>query len=297
MSTFEWFPSTPALRLATLRVLIGGYAFFYMLGRVPAMFGVVGYPPQQFDPVGPVHVLAHPLPGPVAIALVVACVALGAAFVVGWRFRWVGPAFSVLLIWVLSYRNSWGMVFHTENLLVLHVWVLGFSRTADTLSLDARGREPPEDSGRYGWPIRLMCAVTVITYFLAGYAKVHAAGFGWAFDDTLRGLVAYDNVRKTELGAMHSALGGFLVGYDWLFPPLAMTSLWVELLAPLALVGRRAGVFWAVLAWSFHLGVLLMMFILFHYQLFAFAYASFFRVEKLTEYARGRLAKRSTDGA
>jgi hypothetical protein len=292
-SGLSWFAPAPALRLATLRFLIGGYAFFYLLGRIPALTGVVRYGPAQFHPVGPVHLLEHPLPGALAIGLVVLSIALGAAFFVGWRFKITGPAFAVVFLWVLSYRNSWGMVFHTENLMVLHVWVLGFSRAADALSVDARGRARPDDSPRYGWPIRTMCAATAIAYFIAGYAKVHAAGFDWAFDDTLRSLVAYDNVRKIELGDMHSVLGGFLVGYDWLFPPLALVSLLLELGAPAALLGRRVGVVWSALAWSFHLGVLLMMFILFHYQLFGFAYAPFFRVEKLSEYAMRRIAKRN----
>jgi hypothetical protein len=294
MSESWWFAPAAARRLATLRILIGGYAFVYLLSRLHALVAVAGYPARQFRPVGPVHLLDQPLPEWVVVALVASCIALGVAFLLGWRLRWVGPAFAALLVWVVSYRNSWGMVFHTENLLVLHVWVLGCCRSADALSLDARGTgdlQAPPDSGRYGWPIRLLCAITVATYLIAGVAKLRVAGLGWVFDDTLRGLVAYDNVRKIELGAGHSALGGFLVGYDWLFPPLAAVSLLIEVGAPVALVGRRVGMAWAALAWSFHLGVLAMMFILFHYQLFAVAYAPFFPVERISDRLEPRLRR------
>jgi hypothetical protein len=37
--------------------------------------------------------------------------------------------FALLLLWVTTYRNSWGQVFHTENLMVLHV-VLAVSPAA-----------------------------------------------------------------------------------------------------------------------------------------------------------------------
>lgn len=289
MNGLSWFGPAPALRLAALRFLVGGFAVVYLLARLPALLSVTRYPDSQFDPVGPVHLLSQPLPDTLVYLLVAACLGLAIAFFVGWRFRIVGPAFALTVLWVLSYRNSWGMVFHTENLMVLHVWVLGFSRAADAFSLDARGHSVPDESPRYGWPIRVMCGITVVAYFIAGYAKLNVAGFDWAFDDTLRGLVAYDNVRKIELGDMYSPLGGFLVRYDWLFPPLAFTSLVVELVAPVALLGRRIGTVWSILAWSFHVGVLAMMFILFPYQLLGFAYAPFFRVEKLAEIVQRRL--------
>jgi hypothetical protein len=285
------YPDAPAKRLAALRVLLGGYAFFYALGRLPALWGVTRYPVAQFRPVGPLVLLDAPLPAAVVALLLVLTALSGAAFVLGWRFHSTGPAFGLLFLVVVSYRNSGGMVFHTENLIVLHTIVLALAPSADAWSLDARGRGIPEDSPRYGWPVQLICAVTATSYFIAGTTKLHHAGFEWVTSDTLRNFIAYDNVRKAELGAGHSAVGGWLVQFDWLFPPLAATSLGIELGAPLALLGRRIGMLWAVFAWGFHLGVLLLMFILFHYPLLGFAFASFFGVEKLGEAVERRLRK------
>jgi hypothetical protein len=285
------YPDAPAKRLAALRVLIGGYGFFYALGRLGALHGVTRYPPSQFRPVGPIVWLDAPLPAPVVVGLIAASLVCGLAFLLGWRFRITGPAFAVLQLVVLSYRNSWGMVFHTENLIVLHTLVLAVAPSADAWSLDARGRTVPEDSPRYGWAVQLMCGVTVTSYFIAGYTKLEHAGFGWVWSDTLRNFIAYDNVRKLELGATHSPVGGWLVQFDWLFPPLAATSLGIELGAPLALLHRRVGVLWAALAWGFHLGVLVLMLILFHYPLLGFAFASFLPVEKLGEVVERRLRR------
>lgn len=286
-----WFVAMPARRLAMLRILVGGYAFFYLLGRLPALFGVMRYGEGQFRPVGPVSLLSAPLSPAMVVGLIVLTLALAAAFALGWRFRWLAPLYAALLVFLLSYRNSWGMVFHTENLLVLHVGVLALARSADAWSFDARSRSMPPEHGRYGWPVRLMCAVTVVTYLIAGYAKLRHAGLGWVTSDTLLNFVAYDNIRKAELGAGYSVIGGFMAGYPALFPPLAAFSLAVELGAPLALIGSRIGRVWAAAAWSFHLGVLVVMFILFHYQLLGFAYAPFFSVEKLGDRVEARVRR------
>lgn len=277
-----WHAPAPARRLAMLRILTGGYMVAYLLVRFAHIISVSGMSANQWKPVGPVVLLDAPLPSAVVVGTTVLAVLLGVAFTAGWRFRLTGPAFAFVFLWVTSYRNSWSMVFHTENLMVLHVIVLAASPAADAISLDARGREPDDTpQARYGWAIRLLCAVTVTTYFIAGWSKLANAGWGWVTSDTLRMYVAYDNLRKVELGAGYSALGTALAQHGWIFPPLAALSLGVELLAPVALLHPRVGRAWAVLAWSFHVGVLVLMAIMFHYQVTTLAYASFFEVEWL----------------
>jgi hypothetical protein len=269
----------PAERLAALRLVLGGSALVYTIVRAGHLAGQ--HSARQFAPVGPLAGLAAPLPSALVIALVAATIALGIAFVVGWRFRVTGPAFAILLLVVTSYRNSWSMVFHTENLMVLHVLALGGSRAADAWSFDARGRAPAPEHWRYGWPIELMCRITVATYLIAGITKLGNAGLGWVTSDTLRNFVAYDNLRKVELGDLYSPLGAFMVRYDWLFPPLATVSLLVELGSPLALLHRRIAYVWCAVAWSFHVGVLAVMWIVFHYPLLGLAYAPFFPMERV----------------
>jgi hypothetical protein len=256
--------------------------------RFGHLVGVSDMTAQQWKPVGPAVLLSVPLPAALVVVAVVLAALLGAAFVAGLRFRLTGPAFAAALLWVTSYRNSWSMVFHTENLMVLHVLVLALAPAADALSLDARGRPPPGEAphARYGWAIRLMCAVTVTTYFIAGWSKLHNAGLGWVTSDTLRVYVAYDNLRKVELGAGYSWTGTALAQHGWLFPPMAAMSLLTELGAPLALLHPRVGRLWCIAAWSFHLGVVVLMAIVFHYPLAGVGYASFFPVEGL--YARWR---------
>lgn len=284
--------AVPATSLAALRILIGAYAVVYTLIRFGHVLRTATFPVRQFAPVGPVSLLSAPLPYALVVVLTTVTVVLGVAFVLGWRFRAVGPTFAALFLWTLSYRNSWSMVFHTENLLVLHVLVLGVVRSADVWSLDARGR--PVDGTprfRYAWPILLLSAITVATYFIAGYTKLRVSGLSWITEDALRYHVAHDNLRKAELGSVHSPLGAWLAGHAGVFKPLAAVSLLVEVLAPLALLGRRVGRVWCGLAWGFHVGVFGLMAIGFHYPLSGVAYASFFESSRLVRWAARKIGR------
>jgi hypothetical protein len=235
----------------------------------------------QFEPVGLAYPLSAPLPAALTTALWALCVATGVAFTLGLRFRYSGPAFGILFLWVTSYRNSWGMIFHNDNLTVLHALVLGLCpASAEALALDARGKPVPADAGRYGWPIKLLCAAAAASYLLAGVAKMRGAGVSWAGGDVLRNYIAYDAMRKIELGSIHSPLGAWLVRYAWPFPFISALSLALELGAPLSLLHRRLGKLWALGMWGFHLGVLLLMAIVFPYPL-TVGLAPFFDAERM----------------
>lgn len=275
------YPAAPARRLALLRIAVGVFALGYLAFRYVGFTSVATLSTRQFAPVGAARLLTQPLPGSVVQALVVVALLFAAAFALGLRYRVSAPLFALLLLWVTSYRSSWGMLFHTDNLLVLHVLVLAAAPAADALSLDARrSRAPaPADDGRYGWALRAICLVTIVTYVVAGVAKLKLGGLGWLAGEQLRGQIAYDNLRKVELGRGASALGVWFVRHPALFPPLAVLTLLVELGAPLALLHRRVALVWSLLAWGFHVGVALLMNIKFWYPLAFVPYLAFFRLE------------------
>ncbi|MCA9624638.1 MAG: hypothetical protein KC731_36695 [Myxococcales bacterium] len=279
-----WLAPAPPRRLATARILVGAFACLYLLLRLPHFADYAGR--TVMKPVGVVGlVLREPLPATATWALALAALATGVAFTVGFFHRLTGPLFAALLLWVTTYASSFGMLFHTDNLLVLHVIVLGLAPAADALSLDARGRpEPPEDSwDRYGWGLRLACAVTAATYLVAGATKLRVSGLDWVTSDLLRSYVAYDALRKAELGSTYSPLGAWLTGIPSVWPVLATFSLTMELGAPLALLGPRSAKIWVAAAWLFHLGVAATMAIAFFYPLSGLAFATFFPLERLAE--------------
>lgn len=286
----NWFPEAPARRLALLRILVGVWTLHYV-GRRKRMFErVAGTDETLFRPVGPAAVLTRPLSPTAFQALLRLNQVSNVAFIAGWRHRQTGPLFGGSLLCLLSYRNSWSMIFHNDNVLVLHALALGLTPAADDLSLDARrtggslalrDRRRRAPHWRYGWPIRLLNAMTVLTYFLAGVAKLKGPlGRGWATGEALRSQVAVDGLRKEVLGGESAPLAARMYNQLALYRLLAIGSLALELGAPLALVDRRLARVWALNAFCMHWGIYGVMGIKFRYQLAGLMYAPFFDVER-----------------
>lgn len=292
----SWFAKAPAARLAVLRILLGGYVLYYLGRRYSMLLKVAASDPALFKPVGVACVLKKPLPVPVVRRILIATFIANLAYMSGWRYRYSGPAFASLLLWVLSYRNSWSMIYHNDNVLVLHALILGFAPAADALALDSSRRSAgtvqafrrsvwpdrnPQGDWHYGWPVKLMNSVTVMTYFVSGIAKVTGPlGWRWADGESMRSQVAVDGVRKELLGSRATPLTFWLYDKVWLFRIMATGSLVMELMAPLALADRRLGRAWVASAFAMHWGILLVMGITFRYQLTGLIFASFFDVER-----------------
>lgn len=275
-------PPSPAARIGVLRVLNGAYTAYYLGRRVRMFRRVHRTNPALFAPVGPVRALRRPLPPVVADTLLYAALVADVAVTLGVRHRLTGPAHAALLMWTLSYRNSWSMVFHNDNNLVLHSAVLGCSRSGDAVSIDALRHGTPEDHWRYAAPARVMQAVTATTYFVSGVAKVKGPlGWSWARGESLRSQIAADGLRKELLGSHAAGAGVRLYRHTALFRLLATGSLALELVAPLTLLDRRLARLWAVSAFGMHWGIRLIMGIRFRHHMSGVVYAPFFPVERL----------------
>jgi hypothetical protein len=284
-----WFVEAPAARLAWARILIGGFACWYLLDRFRSYLAVGTTPPDLFDPVGVMTLLGAPLPFWVWNALLAGAVVASFLFIAGWCYRVTGPLFAVLFLLVLSYRNSWSMIYHSYALLVLHLIVLALAPAADALSLDSlrrqeQGGPKPASlvSWEYGWPIRLLCAVTAATYFLAGVAKVAGPlGWSWGYGEALRSQVAMDAFRKELLGSTPSPLAFQIYDQLALFTASGVGTLLIELGAPLALLGRRLAIAWVLAAFAMHWGVWFIMDIDFQYHQLGFAFVPFLPLERI----------------
>jgi hypothetical protein len=277
----RFYKAVPPERLATLRFLSGLFSVVYLAvrGHVLADFRVE---PGAFAPVGVVAWLHAPLPPPLVFALYAAALLSGIAFTLGARFVVSGPLFALLMLWVTSYRNSWGMIFHTDNLLVVHLAVIAQSDAAAVLSLDARRRGTlPASDPRFGWPLRLISATTTFAYLLAGIAKLKITGWSWMDGDVLRNYIAYDGMRKSQLGSVHSPFGGWIVQYAWPFPALSALTMLLELSGPFTLLVPSLARLWALGLYGFHIGVFASMAIAFPYPLSGVAFASLFACERL----------------
>lgn len=280
-----FFAPAPATRLAAVRWLVLGFAVVYLVCATLPLLRPAFLAVSAFKPIGVVSVLPSPLSPSVAVALHVAAIATGITALIGAYYRVSAPAFALLLLWVTTYRSSWGMLFHTENLLVLHVAVLACCPQSADVWAFRNGGETRSDADFYGWPLRVLSILTLSTYLISGIAKLHLAGPEWLGGDEIRSHIAFDAVRKIELGSLHSPLGAALVGVPWVFTPLALITLAFELGAPLALLGPRCALIWTITCWGFHAGVVLLMMIVFPYPLSGVAFASLIPAERAVIHA------------
>jgi HTTM domain len=274
--------AAPPTRLAALRVLIGGYCVVRLLSTAPSLVQLTDLPDRQFAPVGVLSPLASPPAAGLVVAALVVAVAAGLAFVLGWRWRLSGPLFAVLFFLLSTYRVSWGHVSHADHLPALHLLLCGLVPAADAWSLDARRRRPrtPDADARYGWPIKVLGLITVVTYVLAGVAKLRYGGVGWLDGDVLRNQIAADALQKTLLGATHSPLVGWVTSHGWVLAPAAIVAVTVELAAPVAFLGGRRRDAWVASAWLLHVAIAAVMAITFPYPLCGVAFAPFYDLER-----------------
>lgn len=302
-----WFAEAPADRLAVLRLIVGTFSLGYLLPRLGMYLAMSRQQTDLFEPTGVVAFLPAPLPAGVFEGILFLTVLSNVAFLLGWRYRLTGPLFGGLLLVTLCYRNSWSMLFHNDNVLVLHALILGFAPAADAYSLDYwRSHRLPGSwlTGRlgagtptswaYGWPIRLMTTAAVATYFLSGVAKLAGpTGLDWATGRVLRDQIAVDALRKTVLGSTPSSAIDLLYDQSLLFVFIGAGTLVLELGAPLVLANRRVGWLWAGAAFLMHWGIFFIMGITFRYQMTGAMFASLFPVERLAARVRSWLGMKA----
>lgn len=255
-------------RLALTRTLVVAFALAYVLVRFPYFADLSAHSFADLHPIGIVSLVsleAHVLPPAATWTLAILTVVSGIAFLRARAPRVSGVAFFLLLLWITTYRSSFGKILHSENLLVLHVGILAVA---------AFLRDPER------WTLRTMSITTVLTYVVAGVSKLRAGGIAWLTGRALGEWLAFDAVRKIELGSFHSPVAVWLATSPVLCGALAIFTLVVELGAPVALASPRLARIWAGLAWCFHAGILVTMAIGFFYPLSGVAFTSLLDVER-----------------
>ncbi len=278
-----------ATRLALVRVAVGAVCVWTLLRQPGEVPGLGVEPGAIFRPVGLARLLDAPLPPAFVAVWQGVTVLLGVAWTLGWSWRVTAPAFAAAFLGWATWRLCWGAIAHDLHLLTLHVLALAFLPAAGALSVDARR------AGRLAWlpdgavadvwvrgGLRLVGGLTVVTYVLAGLAKV-GRSFAWASGASLA-----DHLSVAVLVSLVYRPGDglppgftFVLDHPALLAIGAPLTLALELGAPLALVHRYAGVTWAVGIFAMHVGIAGAMNVVFPYPTFGLAFLSFLPVERL----------------
>lgn len=282
-----WFTAIAPERIAIVRIITGLFSLWYLTTRFSMMQRIAKSSTSKFEPVGIVSFLESPLSIELFNWILYVTLVLNVLYIIGLKYRFIGPAFGLAFLVVMCYRNSWGMVYHNYNILVLHIFVIGMVAAADKLSVDAwlKGKKVKnshnENDWQYGWPIRLLSSITVGSYILAGLAKVMGElTWGWIDGSAMRSQVAVDALRKEMFGGAATPLFEFLYPYTILFTIMGIVSLVLELGAFIALTNKHIGIVWALVTCSMHWGILFIMGIDFPYHYSGIIFLSFFPLEK-----------------
>jgi predicted DCC family thiol-disulfide oxidoreductase YuxK len=284
-----WYSPMPPERLATLRIATGLFSLWYFATRFGMMQRIATTDPSLYKPVGIATFLPQPMDANLFFWILVTTLALNILYTLGWKFSYTGPLFAVALLFVLCYRNSWSMIYHNSNALVLHVFIIGFVPAAKAISIDAlqnksyNWRKKIAPNWMYGWPVRLICTATVGTYILSGLAKIWGdLGWSWMTGSAMRSQIAVDAMRKELLvESSPSVLFEWLYGHTELFMILGIGTMILEAGAFMALLNRRIAIVWALLTCSMHWGIYFLMGIKFPYHTTGIIFLSFFAIEHI----------------
>ncbi len=284
----------PPTRLAMFRILTGLFALAYLVVRLPVFLTLTDAESSDaLDPVGVLWWLDRPINPGIFTLIVVITLLAGAGYTIGFAFRVLGPLFAIGILTVTTYRSSWGQLLWFENLLVLHVLIVAVSRAGDALAFRKPSAPRTGDGLAYGWPLRLAGLVTVITYMMAGVAKLRIGGLNWVSGESLRNHVAYSATRLRVLGGEPSVLARPLMDHTWLFAPMAVATMALELGGLVALTGRTPRMLWVAGTWFMHVAIALTMNVVFPYPLALIAFAPLFHLEDLLERVRAGIRRRA----
>lgn len=160
--------------------------------------------------------------------------------------------FSTLVSWLLGVYllgmvNCFGKISHQSQMIVIILAIMALARCGDAFSLDRLWlrwiRKEPElddelcDGGIYSWPGRLAHVVFISVFFAAGVAKLRTSGLSWAFSDNMANVLIAAQYGTENVW---NRLGPWIAQHAWLCQAMALSSLLLELAAPLALFSRRA---------------------------------------------------------
>ena len=140
-----------------------------------------------------------------------------------------GRLFALLLLWVTSYRNSWGMIFHTDNLLVLHALRARASRRPRARARARRARRATPRGRRRALRLADPAALRAHARHLLhrGLAKLRGAGLRLGRRRHPAQLHRLRRDAQSRSSArMHSPFGAWLVQYDVAVPARLGRSRW-----------------------------------------------------------------------
>jgi hypothetical protein len=239
-----WFTPAPVGRITALRVVVYGYIPIDLLLTGGWVRSHTAVSQAMYGPLRISRLLHLPVPADgtviaLEVALALTAVATIVASVRGNATAALGATVAVLYVLWMLVAMSYGKVDHDRFAFLVALAVLPTVRGAAV-----RDRT---SSAAAGWALRSIQVAVVLTYFLAGWAKIRFGGWNWPTGATL----------ELALLRRNTPLSTWLIDRPELLVPMQFAMIAVELASPLVLLARsdRGKTVVALGMWAFHLVV------------------------------------------
>ncbi len=269
-----WFDPVPVGRVAAMRVLVYLFIPLDVLVFTPWVADHADIPPELYQPLIVGELLPLPVPTR-GFVLVLQWLVIGTALAAatGRAPRLLGAAAFVCYLEWMVVAMSYGKVDHDRFAFLVALAVLptvGRARFADRTLSEAAG-----------WALRSVQVAAVLTYFLAGWAKLRFGGLDWVTGATLARAILRRGTVFSE----------WLLAHPDLLVAGQVAMIGLELLSPLLLLARsdRARIAAVAGLLGFHLAVFAGITIIFLPHVVALA--AFLPLERAGE-VRSALARR-----
>lgn len=251
--------------LAWFRIIFAG-GLLISLQQIGWMSGV---PTRQFDPPpGPVMLLDAMPPQAALEALEITTAVLTAFLLIGLRTRVVSVLLAGALLAGFGLLYSLGRIDHTIVLILVPA-TMAFSRWGEAMSVDAgTSRRMSSEQPVPQWPMRLLAVLVALSFVTAGWAKIRS---GWLDLGThaVQGHVVRGYHTRGRTDWLASQAVDFQVG--WLWEAADWFTVILEIGLVLAVLSWRWFRIAVAVAALFHVGVLLLMNIVFSWNLLGYA--------------------------
>ncbi|MBV8782051.1 MAG: hypothetical protein JO353_11695 [Phycisphaerae bacterium] len=159
------------------------------------------------------------------------------AVAVGFLTRSSAWIAAIVGSYVLAIPNNFGRAGHGDDVVVILLWVFAIARSGDAFSVDSLHKVPPDPSGEYRWPIRMVWVLMSMVYLAAGVTKLRISGLHWAFSDNMAYTLRAHEVNNSQ-PLLH--VGVIIAKHAWLVRSLAASTLVIETFFWLALFNKWA---------------------------------------------------------
>lgn len=152
------------------------------------------------------------------------------------------------LLMIAGIPLNFGKIHHLNHLPVVILGIMAFSFHPGAFSVDQFVRKKLKlSSGKASkWALQAARAYMVLIYFESGAQKLMNTGLEWIFSDNMQ-VIILTRPTVTELGL-------WVAQSPWLCQLLAFTTVFAQLLSPLALVFPRSRLFFIPTLFFMHIG-------------------------------------------